>query len=65
MANVKPLGSTGYGVLLRTALRRANPEEATFELTQEGKAVWIRASQDAGGPISRANANRVKLVRLE
>jgi hypothetical protein len=37
----------------------------TFELTREGQDVWIRASQDAGGPIPRANANRVKLVRLE
>ena len=37
----------------------------TFEMTREGKDVWIRASQDAGGPIPRANANRVKLVRLE
>jgi hypothetical protein len=37
----------------------------TFELAREGNDVWIRASQDASGPIPRANANRVKLVRLE
>ena len=37
----------------------------TFELTREGKDLWIRASQDAAGPIPRANANRVRLVRQE
>lgn len=37
----------------------------TFELTREGQDVWIRASRDASGPVPRANANRVKLVRQE
>jgi hypothetical protein len=37
----------------------------TFEFTREGKDVWIRASQDGGGPIPRATTNRVKLIRLE
>jgi hypothetical protein len=34
----------------------------TFELTTEGKDVWIRATKAETGPISPTIANRVRLV---
>ena len=37
----------------------------TFEMTAEGEDTWIRAKQTNAGPIPIANANRVRLVRLE
>jgi hypothetical protein len=37
----------------------------SFELTVEGKDVWIRATGSHVGSIPGASANRVKLVRLE
>jgi hypothetical protein len=37
----------------------------TFELTPEGKDVWIRATKANSGAIPPTNANRVRLVRLE
>ena len=37
----------------------------TFEMTAEGENIWIRAKQTHTCPIPSANANRVKLVRLE
>jgi hypothetical protein len=37
----------------------------TFELTTAGTDIWIRATKADTGSISPANANRVRLVRLE
>ena len=37
----------------------------TFELTTEGKDIWIRAAKADTGPIPPTTANRVRLVRLE
>ena len=37
----------------------------TFELTMEGKDIWIQAAQADTGSISPTIANRVRLVRLE
>ncbi len=37
----------------------------TFELSREGKDIWIRATKANSGPISPATANRVRLTRLE
>lgn len=37
----------------------------TFEVTTEGKDMWIRATKADTGPISPTNANRARLIRLE
>jgi hypothetical protein len=37
----------------------------TFEVTVDGKDVWIRATRTRAGSIPTAVANRVRLVRLE
>jgi hypothetical protein len=37
----------------------------TFEMTMDGKDLWIRATSADAGPIPAAAANRVRLARLE